>query len=96
MQYAFYAYIIPIYLKPDVVNLFYFKLRLFDLKMYIGKIYIWEVAAWEIAHLGSCHLGNCHLGSRPWENAFGKVPNTNIYINTLITPRLIYTLLHLN
>ena len=37
-----------------------------------------EVAAWEIAHLGSCHLGNWYLGSLPWENAFGKVPNTNI------------------
>ena len=35
-----------------------------------------EVAAWEISHLGSCHFGNCHLGSRPWENEFGKVPNT--------------------
>ena len=24
--------------------------------------------------LGSCRLGNFHLESRPWENAFGKVP----------------------
>ena len=32
---------------------------------------------WEIVHLGSYHLGNCHLGNRPWENAFGKVPNTS-------------------
>ena len=37
---------------------------------------LWEVAAWYIEHLGSCHLGHCHLESRPWENAFGKVPNT--------------------
>ena len=37
---------------------------------------LWEVAAWEIAHLGSCLMGNCHLGRRPWEKAFGKVPNT--------------------
>ena len=42
----------------------------------LGKMYIWEVAPWEISHLGSCHLGKCHLGSCPWENAFGKVPNT--------------------
>ena len=39
----------------------------------------WEVAALEIAHLGSCYLGKCNLGSRPWENAFGKVPNTKNY-----------------
>ena len=37
---------------------------------------LWEVAVWEISNLESCHLENCHLGSRPWENAFGKVPNT--------------------
>ena len=35
-------------------------------KFSFGKIFIWEVATWEISHLGSC----------PWENAFGKVPNT--------------------
>jgi len=33
---------------------------------------LWEFAAWGIAHLGSCHFG-----SRPWEDAFEKVPNTN-------------------
>ena len=38
---------------------------------------LWEVAAWVIAHLVCCHMGNCHLGSRPWGNAFGKVPNTS-------------------
>ena len=37
---------------------------------------LWEVAAWEIAHLGNCTFRkNCHLESRPWENAYGKVPN---------------------
>ena len=41
-------------------------------------MHIWEVSAWEIAHLGSYHLGNCHLGSRPWENAFVKVPDTGL------------------
>jgi len=35
-----------------------------------------EVGAWEISLLGSCHLGKCHLGSCPWENPFGKIPNT--------------------
>ena len=45
---------------------------------------LWEVAALEIAHLRSCHLRNCYLGgSRPWENAFGKIPNTSIYVNVL-------------
>ena len=53
-------------------------------KMYIWEVaarevVIWEVAAWETAHLGSCNLGNCHLGSCPWENAFGKVRNTDFY-----------------
>ena len=43
---------------------------------YMALPNLWEVAAWEIAHLECCHLGNCHLGSRPWENAFGKEPNT--------------------
>ena len=43
------------------------------------EVVIWEVAAWETAHLGSCNLGNCHLGSCPWENAFGKVRNTDFY-----------------
>ena len=26
---------------------------------------------------GSFYLENCHLERRPWENAFGKIPNTS-------------------
>ena len=26
----------------------------------------------------SCDLENYHLGSRPWENAFWKIPNTPV------------------
>ena len=37
---------------------------------------LWEVAALEIAHLGCYHLESC-----PWENAFGKIPNTKGTIN---------------
>ena len=32
----------------------------------LGKLYNREIAQYE----------NCHLGSRPWENSFGKMPNT--------------------
>ena len=58
-------------------------------KLSFGKMYIWEVAAWKIAHFESCYLGNCHLGSCPWENAFGKVPNTlqspSMYVMNYVT-----------
>ena len=43
---------------------------------------LFEVAAWQIGH-----LGNFHLGSRPWENDFGKVPNTfhvNIKVSAMV------------
>ena len=43
---------------------------------------LWEVSGWEIADMGSFYLGNCHLGSRPWENAFGKVPNKKCTLST--------------
>ena len=35
-----------------------------------------QPAAPQRANLGRCQLGNSHLGNRPWEIAFGKVPNT--------------------
>ena len=36
-----------------------------------------EVGDQEIPQFENCHLANCHLGSHPWENAFGKIPNTS-------------------